>query len=95
MGKKKTTEQFISEARYVHGDRYDYRYTRYQDSTLPVTVLCRTHGKFLVLPSSHLHSKKGCDACKYGQPYSVRGYKDTPIALIIDDENLVMRFVTM
>ena len=32
MGRRKTTEQFISEAKDVHGDKYDYSKVDYKNN---------------------------------------------------------------
>lgn len=60
MVQKKTTEQFIEEARRVHGDKYDYSKAEYKSSREKVCVICKQHGEFLVRPDIHL---SGC-ICK-------------------------------
>ena len=50
----KTTEQFIAEARKVHGDKYDYSKTIYEHHRKPITVICPIHGEFHPLPCNHL-----------------------------------------
>lgn len=59
---KKTTEQFISDAISVHGDKYSYRLVSYKGSYIKVKILCPTHGYFYQSPTNHL-SKKGCPVC--------------------------------
>ncbi len=61
--KRKTLEDFISRARHVHGDRYDYCRSRYSGSKSRLLVVCETHGPFGQTPSDHL-SGKGCVQCK-------------------------------
>ena len=56
--KRKTTEQFIQEARAVHGDKYDYSLVKYINNKTPVIIKCREHGNFPQLPDNHLN---GCD----------------------------------
>ena len=60
--KRKTLEQFISEAREIHGDYYDYSKVVYERSDEPVTIICPVHGEFKQSPSSHL-SGHGCPSC--------------------------------
>lgn len=61
-GMKKTTEQFVSEAKYKHGDRYDYTSSKYCGANKLVKILCRTHGEFSTKASKHL-SGSGCQKC--------------------------------
>lgn len=58
----KTTEQFIEEARKVHGDKYNYDKVNYVDSKTKVIIHCPEHGDFEQAPSNHLQ-KQGCPQC--------------------------------
>ena len=58
----KTTEQFISEAIAVHGDKYRYEKSVYVTSKDKLTVTCRKHGEFQITPMSHL-AGQGCWKC--------------------------------
>ena len=62
MSKKKTTEQFIEEARLTHGDKYDYSKVEYENNKKPVCIICPEHGEFWQQPSNHLHGA-GCPKC--------------------------------
>lgn len=62
MGKRKTTEQFISEARKVHGDKYDYSMVEYVNARTKVCIVCPEHGEFWQIPDSHLRGR-GCWKC--------------------------------
>ncbi|MDR0676882.1 MAG: DUF723 domain-containing protein, partial [Elusimicrobiota bacterium] len=57
---KKTTEQFIKEAREVHGDKYDYSLVEYKKNHTPVKVICPIHGVWETMPSNHINKKRGC-----------------------------------
>ena len=59
---KKTTEQFITEAKQVHGDKYDYSKVNYINRETNVTIICPEHGEFEQLPSNHLKGE-GCPYC--------------------------------
>ncbi len=59
----KTTEQFIVEARAVHGDKYDYSKSGYVRNGEPMLIICRKHGEFFQRPSDHIHQKHGCPTC--------------------------------
>lgn len=68
---RKTTEQFIAEAKAIHGDKYDYSQTIYNTNREKVFIICRNHGGFWQSPKSHLRGV-GCQKCylcskhKYG-----------------------------
>ena len=62
MGKKKTSKEFIEEARYVHGDKYDYSNVEYKDSQTKVCIICPKHGEFWQRPYDHLNGR-GCIEC--------------------------------
>ena len=63
MTKKKTTIEFIEEARSVFGDRYDYSSVTYVNSRTPVKIICRLHGEFKARTYLHLNGE-GCPECK-------------------------------
>lgn len=61
----KTTKQFISEARLVHGDDYDYRNVIYKNNRTPVEIICKQCGNhFFQTPDNHLRGQK-CPKCAY------------------------------
>jgi len=57
-----TTEEFISRARRVHGNKYDYALVEYSGTYTPVKIICREHGEFEQKPTKHL-SGHGCKPC--------------------------------
>ncbi|MDO4200689.1 MAG: hypothetical protein Q4D25_00980 [Bacteroidales bacterium] len=60
--KKLTTEGFISKAKAVHGDRYDYSKVEYVGSGSIVCIKCPEHGEFWQKPNQHLQGS-GCPIC--------------------------------
>ncbi|WP_052318738.1 GIY-YIG nuclease family protein [Escherichia coli] len=64
----KTTEQFIAEARKVHGDKYDYSKVEYVNMRTEVCIICPIHGEFTQRPENHLRGNRGkgcgCPICK-------------------------------
>ena len=58
----KTTEQFIEDAKRVHGDKYDYSKVEYVNSWKEVCIICPIHGEFWQKPTIHL-SGSGCQKC--------------------------------
>ena len=60
--KTKTTEQFIKEAKAIHGDKYDYSKTVYTHAFKKVCIICPTHGEFHQRAFDHIHNH-GCPMC--------------------------------
>ena len=60
--KTKTTQQFIKEARQVHGKTYGYDKVDYKGDRTKVKIKCKTHGIFDQTPSNHLNGN-GCNKC--------------------------------
>ncbi len=56
------TEAFITKARKVHGNKYDYSKVVYKDGKSKVIILCKKHGEFTQTPSVHLRGS-GCIKC--------------------------------
>lgn len=61
-GIKLKTDDFISRAKEIHGDKYDYSEVDYTTTHTPITIICPLHGPFQQSPASHL-SGKGCKPC--------------------------------
>lgn len=57
-----STAKFITRARDVHGDKYDYSATTYTRSGEKVSINCLQHGSFTQAASMHL-SGNGCPQC--------------------------------
>lgn len=68
---KKTTSQFIEEARNVHGDKYDYSKSVYVNKDTKLTIICPEHGEFSMTPRNHLKSE-GCPKCKMARIWETR-----------------------
>ena len=65
----KTTEQFIDEARVIHGDKYDYSYCKYKNIKSRLNIICHEkdsngveHGLFEQIAELHLRGI-GCPKC--------------------------------
>ena len=52
--KKLTTEEFISKAKQIHGNKYDYSNVNYVNKYTKVCIICPEHGEFWQKPSNHL-----------------------------------------
>lgn len=79
MTKKLTTEEFITKARAVHGDKYDYSLVNYRGYKTKVKIVCPEHGEFEQTPTNHVANKQGCPTC------SEKGQSDH-IYLLVDSE---------
>lgn len=58
----KTTEEFISDAKRIHGDLYTYDNVDYKGAHENVNITCREHLDFPQSPTNHLMGK-GCPSC--------------------------------
>lgn len=58
----KTKEEFVNDARKVHGNTYNYKNTKYNGDRNKVTIKCRIHGDFSQTAGQHLQ-RKGCPKC--------------------------------
>lgn len=67
---RKTTSQFIEEAKAVHGDKYDYSRVEYKGSETKVCIICPEHGEFWQIPINHL-SGQPCIKCGRVMRYGV------------------------
>lgn len=59
---RKTTEEWIEEAKKVHGDKYDYSKVEYKGTKEKVCIICPEHGEFWQTAGGHL-SGNGCKKC--------------------------------
>ena len=84
--KPKTTEQFISDARAIHGDKYDYTKVEYKDCKTKVCIICPKHGEFWQTPDIHINFKSGCQKCKSEK---ITDLKRKPIEQFVEEANLV------
>jgi hypothetical protein len=55
-------EEFIEKATLVHGDKYDYSKVDYKNNNTKVIIICKEHGEFYQIPSSHFRGI-GCAKC--------------------------------
>lgn len=67
-----TTDEFVTKARAIHGDWYDYSRVVYSNHTAPVTIICPEHGEFQQTPMTHL-AGSGCPKCGSKAMWDKRG----------------------
>ncbi len=77
--RRKTTEQFIEDAKLVHGKRYNYLLVNYINNNTKIDIICKIHGVFLQKPMIHLLGN-GCKICS--------GYKITIKEFITNAEKM-------
>jgi hypothetical protein len=61
-GQTLTTEDFISKAKEIHGNVYNYDCVVYRSSKDEVAIGCSKHGQFMQRPNNHLNGQ-GCPKC--------------------------------
>ncbi len=64
---------FIKRAIAVHGNKYDYTKTRIRNTSTKVNIICKVHGEFYQLPSSHIASI-GCPKCAGNHNYTTEEF---------------------
>jgi hypothetical protein len=63
--KNKGIDQFIAEAKQMHGDKYDYSKVIYINTDTQVIIICKIlgHGEFPQVPDNHCKRGDGCPKC--------------------------------
>ena len=88
---RRSAQEFIENAKKIHGDKYDYTKVVYLGNKKKVEIICPTHGSFWQKPNTHVSSGNGCRFCseskgeiaveiflkKYGINY-IREYRLVP-----------------
>lgn len=60
---RKSNDEFIQQAKELHGNKYDYSKANYKGNKTKVVVICPKHGEFMVTPNKHLSRGDGCPKC--------------------------------
>ena len=76
MTARKTTKQFILEAKKKHNDKYDYSKVEYINISTKVGIICPEHGEFWQTPSKHLNGHGCLKCCKTGIRYTTEEFKN-------------------
>lgn len=64
ISRRLTTEEFVTRAKAIHGDRYDYSNTTYVTNKTKIDIFCKLHGYFKQEAYSHINrSNSGCLYC--------------------------------
>ena len=59
----KGVDNFITDSRKIHGDKYDYSKVKYKNAFTSISIICPIHGEFWQRPMEHLNGC-GCPKCK-------------------------------
>jgi len=63
-GLRKTLDEFVNNARKIHGNLYDYSKVDYIITHKKIEIICSKHDfSFFVTPNNHLSLKRGCPKC--------------------------------
>jgi len=74
-----TTIEFIRKAKEIHGNKYDYRETKYVDCSTDIKIFCKNHkGSFYQNPSHHLEGH-GCALCAGSKKYTTEEFIEKAI----------------
>lgn len=65
MERQSSIDDFISKARSIHGEKYDYSLVKYVNNKTKVTIVCPEHGPFQITPEKHIDRGHGCPFCGY------------------------------
>lgn len=63
VNNRSNKEEFINKAKELHGKVYDYSRVAYRTNKVPVELICKKHGSFMIRPDQHLWVKVGCPRC--------------------------------
>lgn len=55
-------QYFLTKSLEIHGDKYDYSQVVYNTYYVPIKLICKVHGEFLIKPGDHLRGS-GCIKC--------------------------------
>jgi hypothetical protein len=62
--RKDVVDDFIRSSNRVWGPRFDYSIIEFKHPNVPIKVVCKQHGAFLVAPRDHIYKQKGCPDCQ-------------------------------
>lgn len=56
-------QDFVTKAKLIFGDVYDYSEFEYTKSSIKSVIICPIHGKFYKSPNKHISSMQSCASC--------------------------------
>jgi len=82
---KLTQEQYITQAKAAHGDKYDYSELIFVNTNTKVRVICSIHGPWMARPIDHRRGD-GCPACKF---HKIAGQKRHSVDRFIEKARVI------
>jgi hypothetical protein len=86
---RKTLDEFVVEARKVHGYRYDYSKAEYINAHTKIEIICSVHGSFFQTPDNHRKGSRftgnGCPSC------TIPGRKSKRASMWLDSLDIIER----
>jgi hypothetical protein len=70
--RRKTLQDFIKQANFIHNNFYDYSLVNYKNTEEKVKIICPLHGEFEQKPGNHLNNR-GCRKCGYLRVSEIQG----------------------
>jgi hypothetical protein len=67
------SDLFISKAKIVHNNKYNYSDVKYISNKTPVYIICNIHGTFKQIPSNHLKGH-GCAKCSLNMKMNTENF---------------------
>lgn len=65
--------EFITRAKKIHNDKYDYTEVKYVNNRTKICIICPKHGKIWITPFSHLQGQ-GCPKCNDNFPLTTESF---------------------
>lgn len=78
--RKTPIEEFITKAKSIHGNKYDYSHVLYKNNKTPVSIICPVHGTYKQTPNKHLIGR-GCPRCS-------ASHGETAIRAFLESHNI-------
>src|SRR5574344_136851 len=65
----KDTDEFVSKATAVYGNKYEYPLTIFRGYNVPTQIRCRIHGDVTIIPIDFISYGQGCPVCWKNKPH--------------------------
>lgn len=62
LERRDTVDEFITKAKQIYGDRFNYDKVVYINNSTPIIITCKEHGDFIQRPFNHFEGV-GCKEC--------------------------------
>lgn len=79
--RKLDPQEFLSQARKVHGDKYEYDLDTFDGIKFKMRMICKDHGEFWQIPNNHITGQSGCPSCAISISQGENAIKDYVVSL--------------